>query len=508
MRPSERDSSAEAAAPAAGADAARMASYELPAGGAESPAPKFVDAAVPARVSVPLLYRSILWMCRLRWTIAAGLAAFGVLGLFPDLLARIGLRPGAVWPFAVAAVLAAANVGFLLHARRPARLARPLGGEANLWTQIVTDLLVLTVVVHYVGSLETYVSFAYLFHIVLACIFFPRGRSFVVTALACVLYVTCVALEETGAIPLAGIYADPSVRKHIAGVPSAPVLDLVWATVTWIVVWHLASHLSEMVRQRDEELAETNRRLLEANEEKARHIVRTTHELKAPFAAIDANAQLLLKGHCGPLTDDARDIVGRIAARCRRLAGQIQEMLQVVRLQVAAKEPPRLAEVDLADALRWCIAQVRPIAEEREVELTEDLRPARTTTVEEHARILLSNLLSNAVHYSRPGGRVRVQCGTDDAGEPLVTVEDNGIGMPGEKLPRIFDAYYRTDEAVRHYKQSTGLGLAIVKHVAEMLGLRLRVESALGVGTRFTVHFGGPSRSASGRTEGDRTWPT
>ncbi len=78
-----------------------------------------------------------------------------------------------------------------------------------------------------------------------------------------------------------------------------------------------------------------------------------------------------------------------------------------------------------------------------------------------------------------------------------MTVEDDGIGIVPEKLPRIFDDYYRTDEAVRHNRDSTGLGLAIARHVAAMHGIRVRVESAPGAGTRFTLRFPAPAGKRS-----------
>ncbi|MFW6163060.1 MAG: hypothetical protein ACODAJ_09845, partial [Planctomycetota bacterium] len=162
-----------------------------------------------------LLIRNVVWFCRLRWLVVALLVAFGALSLAPEVLSRLGLRPQPVWPFVAAAMLTAANVLFLAHARVLARREPPRGAKRNLWAQIVVDLVVLTAVVHYVGSLETYAAFAYLFHVVLASIFFPRRWSFAVTALACVLYVGCVALEEAGVLPTAGIYVDATLREHM-----------------------------------------------------------------------------------------------------------------------------------------------------------------------------------------------------------------------------------------------------------------------------------------------------
>jgi two-component system phosphate regulon sensor histidine kinase PhoR len=103
--------------------------------------------------------------------------------------------------------------------------------------------------------------------------------------------------------------------------------------------------------------------------------------------------------------------------------------------------------------------------------------------------MLFSNLLGNAVIYSHEGGTVRVRCTPLEPGGAKVEIEDQGIGIPAEKLPRIFEEYFRTNEAVRHNKQSSGLGLAIVRQVAEAHGIHIRVESRPGVGTIFRVHL-------------------
>ena len=476
-------------------DPHRKSSYELPLAGDGRPEERVRGRATPY-LSESLLLRSAVWFCRLRWIAVVVLLVFGILGLFPTWLPRIGLRAHTEWPFGAAAVLTMANVVFLVNVQRLTRASVSHGAETNLWAQIIVDLLVLTVVVHYMGSLETYVGFAYLFHIVLACIFFPRLWSFLVTAVACVLYVGCVVLEETGVLSVAGIYADATLRDHMDRVPGTSLLNVTWATVTWIVVWYLTSHLSAMVRDRDDELARTNRRLLEAQEAKTQHMLLTTHELKTPFAAVDANVQALLKGYCGPLPREARGVLIRIGIRCRRLAGQIHEMLQLANLQSTDEELLRRVPVDLADVLRWCTAQVRPLAEDRGVVLDETLQPARTVAVNEQMKMLFSNLLSNAIVYSHRGGRVEARCAPVPGDGPTATIEDHGIGIAANKISRIFDAHYRTDEAVWHHQEATGLGLAIVRHVAQTHHIRVRVESEPGVGTKFLLQFPAAEQTA------------
>ncbi len=466
-----------------------------------------------------ILLRNALWFCRLRWLVIALFAAFGLLGLAPGLLARAGLRSPGPWPFVAAAVLLAANLVALAHARLAARrrgshlhLARrghvrsedvtPAAASANLWAQIVNDLVVLTYVVHHVGSLETFIPFAYLFHIVLSCIFFPRRWSFLVTALACGLYLGCVALEEAGTFARAGVYASTVLREQMDRLPGVRLAHVAWAPFTWVVVWYLAAHLSAEVQSRGRELAESNRRLLAAQEERSQHMLRTTHELKAPFSAIHANVQLLTKGHCGELPAEALAVLGRINTRCRRLAAEIQEMLQLANLHSATLEPPPKVLLDLSQVVRWCLGQVAPRAQERQVTLDADLQPALVPIAEDHAKMLFSNLLSNAITYSHPGGHVSVAVAPETDGGASATVEDQGIGIAPEKLPRIFEPYYRTEEAVRHNRESTGLGLAIVRQIADADGLPIRVESEPNVGTRFIVQFPGASHNpTTGRKE-------
>ncbi len=484
------------------ADPVQMASYELPFP-AEAPisgrkAPGGSGESLPESI----LARNVLWLCHLRWIVITIFVAFGALGAFPDIVRRIGLRPPGNWPFAIAAIAAVYNLVFLRNARATRKSVEVLRPVVNLWGQIVLDLIVLTVVVHLVGSRETLIPFAYLFHTVLACIFFSRPHSFAVTMLACVLYVSCVVAEETGIISsMNGIYLLPlpGQRTELTSGPS--VLNLGSTIGIWLVVWYLAAFLSTMVRKRDKELAQTNHRLREALKERARHMLQTTHELKAPFAAIHANTQLLIRGRCGKVSTEVLDVLHRISARCQTLAPEIQEMLQLENLGSTSQTIP-CVELDLADVLQWCIAQVQPIAEQRSIVLEEDIHSAPLKSVEDHLRMVFSNLLSNAIIYSHEGGHVRIQCRRGRNSHCIVIIADDGIGIPAEKLPHIFDKHYRTKEAAQHNKGSSGLGLTIVRRIAEAHGIHIRVVSSPGAGTTFELRLSsGQTQGSTGRKE-------
>ena len=453
-----------------------------------------------------MLLKNVVWCCRLRWLVIAILMAFALLGM-TGLVQRIGLHGRDMWAFVTAGILTVNNLTFLLHARRIRGRPQPRGARANLWCQIVLDLFILTAVVHFVGSRVTVSPFAYLLHVVLACIFFSPRESMLVTLLACALYSTCIAAEITDVLPAASIFVDSRPWQPTSQSLGVATVNFVSVLIIFLVVWYLTSHLSAMVRQRDEELADRNRRLLAAQDERTRHMLLTTHELKVPFAAIHANAQLLQKGYCGTLPEKAARLIERIAARSRRLAREIQDMLQLANLRSTSQEPLPRARLDVKDLLAECIAHVESWAQEHDVVIEQQLQTACTIGAEDHLKMLFANLLSNAISYSHRGGRVRVRCRDGETG-PVVTIADNGIGIEAEKLPHIFDEYYRTREAVRHNKESSGLGLATVRHVAEMEAIAVRVESRSGAGTRFELRFAPPNEGPAGELQGGKRWPT
>ena len=427
-----------------------------------------------------MLLRNAQWFCMLRWAVLSLLLVFGVLTHIPVFVQRFGLVPSQNWGIYLAIILCVSNLFFIWHLKHVGKTNICHGVKLNLWTQIAIDLILLMIVVHYSGSLKTYLPFTYLFHIVLSCIFFSRPESFLVTVFASVLLSGSVYLDSLGIFPSASLF-EGNLRSIVYdGGNKGSLLSIV---IMWFIVWFLASHLSKMLREREFKLVESNARLEAAQMDKTRHMLRTTHELKAPFAAIHANTQFLLKGYCGELSEKAVEVLNRIAARSRRLTNEIQEMLQLANLKAAIREDLSWGNVDIAEALEWCVGMVTPFADERKVKIDQDFVSVTTTAVDDYVKMLLGNLISNAVTYSHEGGTVKLVCRNMADNGALVTIRDEGIGIPPEKLPRIFDEYYRTDEATQHNKASSGLGLSIVRDVAKTHGIHVRVESAPGFGT-------------------------
>ena len=463
-------------------------SYDLPlcsAGNGPGQAPT-ADSVENLPGSIAL--ENAQWYCRLRWFAALATCAAGGVGVlgWPD------SRP-AIWPwmFALAGALAAGNAGFLLHIKRFCSPERAAVSLWNLRGQVLLDLTIITVAAVVAGPQQTAIAFSYLLCIVLGCVFFPRRQSLGLAVIAGTIYGTCVIAEWAGFLQPATLGGRaPGLLMGAAG-----WADVIPTVGMWLTVWYLVSHLSSMGRRRGIELAQANRRLLAVQKERQRHMLTTTHQLKAPFAAIHANTQVLLGGYCGELPEQATQVIGRIAARCRRLATEIQEMLELANLSSPGQHAAAPTDLNLAALLEWCVEQLEPLAGKQDVVFHKDLHWAQGRGIEEHFRVMFLNLLSNSVNYSHKGGKVSLTCRPDAAGGAIVTVRDEGIGIAPEKLPRIFDEYYRTNEAVQHNRESSGLGLAIVRHVAELHGIRVRVQSVPDRGSTFELRF--PSGSSS-----------
>ncbi len=444
--------------------------------------------------SKSMVIDNIKWYCHFRWMVVVFLFLYGMLSFSPELCFYLSLKPFQEWPFFVASILVLGNLLFINHGLSNTR-SKTFGElHLNIWVQMVFDLILLTTVVHFVGSLETFVAFTYLFHIVLACIYLPKLHSLYVTLIAVTFYVVCILGENFNIIPPAGIFLTSSLREHIDSTPWIIVYHIISFIGISLVVWYFGSHLSGMIRKKDHELMLTNHELKETQLEKAKHLLRITHELKAPFAAIDANIQLLVKGHCETYSGETHEVLERISARSRKLGHEIQEMLQLANLRSVNNTHLQKETLDLAEMIEWCIAQVKPNAEKKGITIEKNIQSARVHASKDYMKMLFVNLLSNAITYSNENGNVKINCVSSENKGPIVTIEDNGIGIEGEKLPKIFDEYYRTDEAARHNKNSTGLGLTIVKHVAQSHNIAVKVFTTLGSGTKFELRF--PKQSA------------
>ncbi|MFA5098185.1 MAG: ATP-binding protein [Candidatus Margulisiibacteriota bacterium] len=217
-------------------------------------------------------------------------------------------------------------------------------------------------------------------------------------------------------------------------------------------------------------------------------IANISHELKTPLSVIISSADTLLAGAIND-PSDSRQFLSKIERHARNLALLINDILELSRLE-SGRTDPELVKVDLCSAANSCVSELREKAVARGVELV--LMPCRSSAEvmgdEKHIRRALANLIDNAVNYTDRGGRVEVKVSKDGISSK-VEVRDTGIGIPKDRLDRIFERFYRVDADRSRDTGGTGLGLAIVKHVMDLHKGRVLVESSPGQGSVFTLVF-------------------
>ncbi len=249
--------------------------------------------------------------------------------------------------------------------------------------------------------------------------------------------------------------------------------------------------IKTLIRQLQEnvgELGKANEKLKEMDHLKAEFMANVTHELKTPLVAIRGYNESILEGRFGPLTDKQRDGLTVVVRNVHRLQKLIEELLEFEKID-SGEMALQLADFDLAHLVRSTLVNFRPQIEEKR--LAVQLRFQESVRVhadrEQIAHVLL-NLLSNAVKFSppdRPIG-VNVKVGEED-GQALITVWDQGPGIPTAAQKYLFTRFWQADGSPRRKHGGTGLGLAICKGILDAHGSTIRVVSSEDAGT--LVHF-------------------
>ncbi|MDD5672741.1 MAG: HAMP domain-containing sensor histidine kinase [Chitinivibrionales bacterium] len=446
---------------------------------------KVARRATGIRLSDEVLARNAVWFIKLRWAVAAFLLLFQALAIFWGRgLEHVGIAAGGFWPASIAVILGVANIWYALTIRKEGGLFPP---AINIWTQIIVDLVCLTFAVHFLGSLGTSAPFLYVLHIVLAGVFLSTEASFLVLALVVVFYGSCLALEY------GGIVLPHSVLRAAAPVAGGQdawniLLQAASLDILFLLVWFMVAQLSQIIRIRENQLIEAEEQTRIAQKEKDRYAVQMTHQLKSPLDAIRSNISLLVNGYCGALPEEAARTLKRIDFRAKGMGELVIDVLKLSRVKLL-EDPQSMALVDIGALLKEILAELAAFAEKRNVSIQAELESLEQRCFQEQMQMFFENILTNAISYSYIGGSVRVCCKGRAPQESCVEVIDQGIGIEADKLPHIFDAYFRTKEASEYNQSSSGIGLAIVKQVAQNHGLRLAVESEPKKGTTFSVFF-------------------
>ncbi len=244
-------------------------------------------------------------------------------------------------------------------------------------------------------------------------------------------------------------------------------------------------------------------REVEVDQLKSEFVATVSHELRTPMTSVKGYVEMLLMGAVGGINDEQRRFLQIIKGNIDRLGGLVNDLLDISRIE-SGRVTLDLEQVDLGDML----AEVREVMLRRgrieskpldiELELPEALPPAWADR--DRLRQIINNLVENSFNYTPAGGRIDLRATAED-GWIEVQVADNGIGILPVDLPKVFERFYRGQQALNLSVAGTGLGLSIVRQLIDMHGGEIRIQSQgiPGQGTVCTIRLPAAPPSEPGR---------
>jgi signal transduction histidine kinase len=369
--------------------------------------------------------------------------------------------------------------------------------------QVGLDLLILTLVVALSGGL---VSPAMVFYLPLAVF----GALLLSTAGAVGYAVLCgaaiglIALDSWIGPALtvslwSGSVSQPGDALYLVLYLCSALLALVLSAFAVSVLRRHLAAKEWVLRERETSLERRAASLQEANErlEKVANLakartapaLKVAHELRAPLAAIQSSLDLILRGYATEPGTTPEEMVKIARDSAADLLQLVNDLLYLGRI----KDMGSLAEsemVQLTEILKAVAGAVRAEAAENNIELVvyvpDGVPPVRGNR--EYLHQLVFNLIDNAIKYTGPSGKVSASAWYED-GLVKGKVKDTGIGIRADDLPKVFDEFFRADNAKKLRRAGTGLGLPIVKKIVELHGGHIDVQSHLGEGTTFTFEL-------------------
>jgi PAS domain S-box-containing protein len=236
------------------------------------------------------------------------------------------------------------------------------------------------------------------------------------------------------------------------------------------------------------ENANLYRALQEADRRKDEFLATLAHELRNPLAPIRNALEILHRvGSPRETARSAREMLRRQVQHMVRLVDDLLDLSRVSRGKIELRKE----RVELASVLHSAIETSRPLIEAARHELEVTLPPARVWLDADPIRLaqVVANLLNNAAKYTREGGSIRL-IAEQEGGEVAIHIQDTGIGIPAELLPRIFDMFAQADTSIERAQSGLGIGLTLVKRLVEMHGGTVAAHSAgPGQGSEFLVRL-------------------
>ncbi len=430
--------------------------------------------------NVARLTRRAHWLVRLRWL---AIGSMCLMTLAADRLLAIDVQVVPV--FAVAGLLAIENILALLglkHSLQKCQEDMPTVVRRIIHFQISTDLVLLTLLLHFSGGIENPFAVYFVFHMAIASSLLTVRESYIQATLAVSLLTLLTWLEYRGVVPHYCLKGFVTHSYHADGFYIFGTVAVL-ASMLYLVVF-MTSDIATKLRQQERAYRDANAVLEQKDRIKDEYVARVTHDIKGHLAAIQSCHEVVISELPDDLSQQQQNFIERAHRRTKTLTKFVRTLLELTEMRLS--NHLEMGVFSLRDVVVSAVtgaeakAQGKGVALSYTVDAQVSLVYGNFFSLEE----TISNLVLNAIKYTPSPGTVDVHVVRSEKGI-RVEVCDTGIGVPPAEMPKVFDEFFRASNARKSEKDGTGLGLSIAKQIVERHGGMIGVQARPGGGSIF-----------------------
>ena len=364
---------------------------------------------------------------------------------------------------------------------------------ANL--QISVDWIALVFLVHFTGGIESPVIFYFIFHVIISAILLSEKKCYLQTSFALMLIISLSIMEYFHVIP----------HVHIKELFPSPVYDnslyllstIFFSVTSLYISAYLATSVNNRLRERENEIVTLKNDITDAynkleaiDREKSEFTYKVIHELRSPLSAIQSLLKSIEEGYAGEISGKARDLVIRSEKRTSFLMTLVSGLLDLIAGKIGKPKEGDKKLIDINISVKNTLHLMQEKIREENLKIINKTatEPLYLNIVPDDLDIILTNLLDNSVKYTEQGGTISINSTITDK-EVKLEISDTGIGITTEDLNKIFNEFYRSQNAKTAELSGTGLGLSIVKNLIKQYGGSIDVRSEIEKGTTITISF-------------------
>ncbi len=422
--------------------------------------------------------RNNIWFVKLRWYAVITLLVF-VFTL--EFASPISLTPLQFISFIIVTILIAVY-NLFFHKRNKSEKKKINSAQKESLIQILLDLFFLSILVYFSGGIEAPIFLFYVFHMIIGSIILPKKVMYSIAALLIIFMSLFTFLEYYNLIThqtIIGFYPFAIYKSAQFIIGFLTVFSFIM-----IISIYLTSRIVGEIYNRENQLKRALKEVDEAEISKQKYMMAVVHELKSPISASMANLDLVLGNYVGEVNSTALEKLSRSKEKLSESINSINNILRFSQFRLLNKLEK--ANINLNTLIKDLIDKQKQIADRKNIQI--NFQPSNEINYygdDLLLKIAFSNLIGNSIKYTLEKGKVLIEL-QEEENVIMISISDNGIGIPDSDLPNIFEEYFRASNVKTI--EGTGTGLSTIKRVIESHNGRIKVKSPSKIGN--LIHRG------------------